>query len=240
MGKKTILDSKIIQEQMLLKSVPEMTYQALRKTILTGMLKSGEWLLQRDLADELGVGTATVRQALCRLADEGLVVSEHYKGFRVIILGENEIIDRNDIQRALCCLAVEVAISTITHEDLEKMKELLPQTFASDVDPLVARKAHEAFHWTIFRSTGRDHLIRLLGQYWDSARWQATIKQNTPEEQEEWERMCRLYNTEIFDALNEHDGGRANRAYVEFWNDDLKLVLGLMRRIRPPENEEVS
>jgi len=237
MARDRLLDPTLVRENMRSLSLPDRVYQILRDSILSGQIHSGVWLRQRDLAEEMGVGTATVRQALCRLADEGLVLNQTHKGFRTTILGVDEMVDRNGIQSALTGLAVEVAAQRILRQDLLRMRGLLPATLETETDWATAHRAHDEFHWIAFRASGRAHLLRLLETYWDTSRWQLTMRLNTPDEIREWARICRTYNTQILEALEAGDGRRAREAFEHFWEDDLRLVLRLADRIRPEAQE---
>lgn len=59
------------------------TYAALRRQILDGVLASGAMALEGELAASLGVSRTPVRQALVRLADEGLIELRPRHGMRV-------------------------------------------------------------------------------------------------------------------------------------------------------------
>lgn len=59
-------------------TLSEKTYHELRRKVLTGELRAGSQLVNRSLAEELDVSLAPVREAIHRLATEGLV--EHVPG----------------------------------------------------------------------------------------------------------------------------------------------------------------
>lgn len=60
----------------------------IERLILEGALHPGEALLpERELAERLGTSRPTLREALKRLEDQGLLVNEHGRGTRVASLG---------------------------------------------------------------------------------------------------------------------------------------------------------
>ncbi len=59
-------------------TLAEKTYQQLRRKVLRGELQPGDQLVNRTLAEEMGVSLAPVREAIHRLATEGLV--QHVPG----------------------------------------------------------------------------------------------------------------------------------------------------------------
>ncbi|KAA9164009.1 GntR family transcriptional regulator [Amycolatopsis acidicola] len=64
---------------------------ALRSFITSGDVEPGARLTEIDLSERLGVGRATLRTVLARLADEGLVVKKPYAGWHVIELDEQAV-----------------------------------------------------------------------------------------------------------------------------------------------------
>ena len=68
MVKRPLLEPASVQSDLISTGLPEQAYKIIRKAIVSGRIKSGVWLRQRELARELGVGTSTVREALKRLA----------------------------------------------------------------------------------------------------------------------------------------------------------------------------
>ena len=64
-------------------SVVDQVYAAIRERITSGSLARGARIHQEDLAEELGVSRTPVREALRRLAAEGLVEMRTNRGARV-------------------------------------------------------------------------------------------------------------------------------------------------------------
>lgn len=65
----------------------------MRDDVLTGSLKPGEKLRADFLRDRYDVGTSPVREALNRLAADGLVVHEDQRGFRVSSVSKAELVE---------------------------------------------------------------------------------------------------------------------------------------------------
>jgi DNA-binding GntR family transcriptional regulator len=59
------------------------TYESLRESICTGALPPGEQLIQRELANRLGVSRLPVHEALQQLRQEGFVVETGRRGLVV-------------------------------------------------------------------------------------------------------------------------------------------------------------
>ena len=76
-------------------------YQKLRADILSGVLPPGHKLKFDVLQSELGYSASPLREALTRLSADGLVTSEHHRGFSVAEISYHEL---KDITRLRCLL----------------------------------------------------------------------------------------------------------------------------------------
>ena len=62
------------------RSLRDRAYDDIREAILTGALRPGERIKERDVAAQMGISTTPVKEALRRLEQEGLVVSQPRRG----------------------------------------------------------------------------------------------------------------------------------------------------------------
>ncbi|MFZ0381273.1 MAG: GntR family transcriptional regulator, partial [Solirubrobacteraceae bacterium] len=76
-------ESAAAPDRLNIASVVDQVYTAIRERISSGSLPRGERVHQEDLAEELGVSRTPVREALRRLAAEGLVEMRTNRGARV-------------------------------------------------------------------------------------------------------------------------------------------------------------
>lgn len=76
-------------------------YHILRADILRGTLAPGQKLKFDIMQTELGYSASPLREALTRLTSDGLVVSEHHRGFTVSEISSEEL---QDICRMRCLL----------------------------------------------------------------------------------------------------------------------------------------
>ena len=75
------------------RSLREDTADTIRRAIVTGDLRPGQKLREVALAQDLGISRPTLREALQRLVNEGLLAQEHHRGFSVATLDDNEVRD---------------------------------------------------------------------------------------------------------------------------------------------------
>ena len=83
------------------RSVVGLAYDEIRKLIVAGSLAPGSRLAQGELADSLGISRGSVREALRRLAGDGLVEFEVNRGFFVAEAGLDDVRQRLEARLAL-------------------------------------------------------------------------------------------------------------------------------------------
>ena len=93
------------------KTIREKVYEYLREGILSGKIKSGDRLVESDLAERIGTSRTPVREALHTLEREGLIESLHRVGYVVRPINESEVSELCQIRLALEALALRWALS---------------------------------------------------------------------------------------------------------------------------------
>lgn len=145
-------------------------YEELRRRILTGEIPPGSVFSQTMLAQEIGVSTTPLREALRRLAAEGMVQLDSHRDARVTPLTAEEARNLYVIRENLDPLAAELAATSRTPSDISKieaaLKRLTPLSNSSDLDALTA---HREFHRSIYLSSHNPLLIGILEGLWDKA-----------------------------------------------------------------------
>ena len=106
------------------KGAVEAAYRSIRHMILTGELRSGDKLLENNLANVIGVSRTPVREALNRLGAEGFVVLEHYRHSYVADFSHADVVEIFRLRAILEGHAASRAATRITKVDLERLEEL--------------------------------------------------------------------------------------------------------------------
>jgi DNA-binding GntR family transcriptional regulator len=161
-----------MQLQRPVPTLPELVYGHLRDRILEGTYAAGAPLRQEEIARALDVSRVPVREALTRLESEGLVVLRPRRGYMVVALTAEDILDIGDICERLEALAATEATRRRTPADVAALEAILAEmerlgalARAGDHAALGAWVAqHRAFHATLFAASGRKSLCRLLSQ----------------------------------------------------------------------------
>jgi DNA-binding GntR family transcriptional regulator len=155
----------------------ESIYLDLRRRLLSGYYQANHRLKLSDLCAEKGVSVSVVREALTRLAEQGLIQSQPNKGFFVPLYTPEEINDLAFIRMQVESLAVRLSIErgnaaweasvVATHHELG----LTPRVPA-EVDAVAGEqwsRAHAAFHAACAAACGSPRLIRLRQRLYDEA-----------------------------------------------------------------------
>lgn len=141
----------------------EAQYARLRKEILDGVYAPGAILLETALSARYGVSRTPVREALGRLAQDGLIVRST-RGFRIRQRNPEEILEIYEARIALEARSAELAARRRTDFDLARMTHLLEErreaTDAAQFGPLNNRW-HDAMRLSAHNETITDLLERV-------------------------------------------------------------------------------
>lgn len=88
-------------------SISERVTNELREAIHSGEFAPGDRLVERKLAETMGVSHIPIREALARLTDEGLVEREPRRGARVAALSATELDEISSLRAVLEGFVVE-------------------------------------------------------------------------------------------------------------------------------------
>jgi DNA-binding GntR family transcriptional regulator len=123
-------------------------YRILRDAIVTGELPPGAAIRDVELAERVGLSRTPVREALARLADDGLVETKPHSWTRVTPLGLREVRDALVVVRAMHELAVRLAVPLMTerHHDVMRAANKRFAAALADGDVQAAMDADDALH----------------------------------------------------------------------------------------------
>jgi DNA-binding GntR family transcriptional regulator len=187
-------------------SVATLAYDQIRELILSGDIAPGTRLGQVDLADRLGISRTPVREALRRLAGEGLVDFQDQRGFRVAALDLDNVVKRLEVRLILEPAAARMAAERCTDEDLAAIQATIDREAAAR-DATAAHDASREFHVRVAAATQNRELVLTLEGLWlievgrrllAQRATEATFQSGDVEEHQA-----------LLDAIRDHDGDRA-------------------------------
>lgn len=150
----------------------EQVYHTLRRHLLDGAIIAGQALQEVPLATRLGVSRTPVREALARLANEGLLVS----GGRSFVVPALTLADVDDIYEVRL-LNEPAAIRRVATRTIDAtVREPIEKALAAAIsahrrgDALSFREANTRFHGAWLALVPNARLVKVIGQYADHVR----------------------------------------------------------------------
>jgi DNA-binding GntR family transcriptional regulator len=138
----------------------------LREEILANRLQAGSELQESALAAQLGVSRAPVREALGRLATEGLVVVRPRRGAVVRELSKDDFLEAYQVREALEAMAARLATFRLDAEELTRLEQLTStmEKHAEQDEVDAFFEANAAFHAALVDASGNRRLQELYAQ----------------------------------------------------------------------------
>jgi len=187
----------------------QFAYELVRDRILAHEYGPGAVLNQATLARELGISTTPLREALRRLAAEGLIELQSHRDARVTDLSAEEARDLVEIRLALDPLAAQLAAERRTRDDLVELKAALVGLVPLPNDPALSQLvAHRRYHRAIYRAAHNDILIATLDGLWDKADRYRFVGLQEPRDQSERDARAAEHES-LLDAIAGGDGALA-------------------------------
>jgi DNA-binding GntR family transcriptional regulator len=119
-------------------SLSEHVYSRLVDAIHSGALSSGAPLHVADLATQFNVSPSPVRDAISRLAAEGLVTSNPNRRTTVVSFSRRDVAETFQIREILECGAARLAAKNVTPAQLTELRKV-----AEDCDALAGNPAQK-------------------------------------------------------------------------------------------------
>lgn len=149
--------------RMKVKTLEAQSYELMRERIITGEWAQGMHLKDHEIAAHLGVSATPVREALRKLASEGLVETVPYRGTFVMTMSHRHISELFSVRLGLELQALDAAGPFLCDDDFCEM-----QTAIDDFDSALHREnlselleSDMRFH-SLLVSAGRNEILAEL------------------------------------------------------------------------------
>ena len=139
-------------------------YPLVRRMILTGAIKPGEVIDEKDIAAQLKVSRTPVREAVKKLSDENLVEVVAQSGTRAARIDRDEIAEAFFIRRALEMESAAQAATNVADENIHRLEDIL-MLHARAIERknyVEAIENDDLFHRTIAEISGLKRLWRTI------------------------------------------------------------------------------
>lgn len=148
-------------------------YREIKALIVGNRLRGGEYLLEEDLAQAVGMSRTPLREALVQLQNDGLVAIVPRRGVRIVPLTLRDIREVYDL---LQWLESQAAHALAQRPDraapIRGLRDLVQQMNAAlaDDDIDAWSGANDAFHLALVEASGNGRLVRICENLLDQAR----------------------------------------------------------------------
>ena len=188
-------------------------YDVLRQRIATRQYAPGERLTEAEIAREFEVSRTPVRQALHRLAVEGLIEVKNGVGIRVTEVDDSELRDIYELRMALAALIGRLSprpLSAADFAELQVVKRRLEEMLKAEAEPVIGEYADlcDRFFARLNNVVGnaslrqfQDQLYNQTDRYWYGWMGKADIRREVEYFYYEVEESLRALAVNDFDAL---------------------------------------
>ena len=216
----------VAPDRLNIASVVDQVYAAIRERIADGSLPRGGRVHQEDLAEELGVSRTPVREALRRLAAEGLVEMRTNRGARVADVDQGGMRGAYEARLVVEPGAARLAAQRRQPEPLARMRSAVVDQRRAVRSVMRSFDANREFHLALVSASGNEYLVQLAERLW-VARIGATIYERQVETQERMLLDVREHE-QILEAIEAGDGRRAESLTRRHLSDAMKRSLDIL------------
>lgn len=210
------------------KSLKNLVYEHLYKSINNGHLKPGEKINENQLCKDLQVSRTPIREALIQLENEGYIHRLNRRGFVVREISQEKIREIYQIIGCLEGLAASLAVGNLSDDDFNFLRDLIAKMDLS----IEKRKIREyfaqqrSFHDVYIAASRNEELFNLI----TSLKKRFIKKAYFMHENEDflYKNLKRNNNEhkQILKMLEEGDKAGVNRFLVDVhWNYDYANIV---------------
>ena len=145
----------------------DQVYAIIWEQIVSHRLQQGDKISDLRLSEELGVSRTPVREALHRLAQDGIVRTESRRGFFVSSFSSADVREVYDIRTALEVLVVRLALSHLADGELDEAQRAVEESREQIVSGAEGAQEHwleidRAFHRMLAQKAQNRRLESML------------------------------------------------------------------------------
>jgi len=205
----------------------EAIFQKLRSLLVEGVITPGSKLNERELAESLNVSRTPIREAIKRLAADGLVELIANRGAIAVQLSHADVINTFDVIAQLEGYSGELAAKNISKAALSELEALQYEMMASYArrDLSSYYKLNLRIHHLINQAANNPVLGQLFSQV--NARIEA-LRFRSNQNGVKWEQAVEEHQ-EMIDALKAHDSERMRKVMIQHVINKRDVVIELLQ-----------
>jgi DNA-binding GntR family transcriptional regulator len=137
-------------------ALPDRIHAALKHRILTCSMQPGERIIEKDLCKEMGVSRTPVREALNRLALEGLVAITPFRGYATSPISVKQFRELCELRGIIEPESAALAAERATDANVAALRTVAELTYTRGAAQTYEAylRANSAFHLALVQSTG--------------------------------------------------------------------------------------
>jgi len=204
-------------------NLEDQVYKIIKDKIIWHEIKMGERIIDKKLAEELGVSRSMVRQALTILVKEELLIMIPRNGFYVKEMTRKEIEEIYNIRKILEAYATELAVPKITSRDIVKLEEVFKRA-KRDLEKDEVKSFIETdikLHKLLIDNCGNKCLKKMISEYNDKYAFYRIIDLNRIERAKE----SYFEHYEIFRAVKEKKVALSAKLMAKHIENAKKIIL---------------
>jgi DNA-binding GntR family transcriptional regulator len=205
----------------------EQVARKLRTMLVEGRIAAGAKLNERELSERLQVSRTPLREAIRRLAAEGLVELLPHRGAVAIQLDQREVAHSFELMAALEGLSGELAAQRIDDRELQAVRALHFEMMAAFTrrDLSAYYRLNAQIHAAINAAAKNPVLTRSYTQ--TNARLQA-LRFRSNQDERKWKRAMKEHS-QMIDLLAARDGATLRDLLVTHLHHKRDVVLEMMK-----------
>lgn len=139
-------------------------YQGLKKQIMLAELPAGQQLVELEVAKAMNCSQSTVREALMRLQEDGLIVRQGYRGTVVSSVSVAEGQESLDIRARIESRAAKFSIGNFNAQRIAALSELVQQMelAAEENDEYGLFELDQEFHRAVYEAANLPAMMPIL------------------------------------------------------------------------------
>ena len=216
----------------------EGTFQKLRSLLVEGVIAPGSKLNERELAESLNVSRTPIREAIKRLAADGLVELIANRGAIAVQLSHADVVHTFDVIAQLEGYSCELAAKNISAATLSELEALQYEMMASYARRDLSNyyKLNLRIHHLINQAANNPVLTQLFSQV--NARIEA-LRFRSNQNGVKWEKAVEEHQ-EMIDALKTHDSERMRKVMIQHVMNKRDVVIELLKSEAANTTSEIN
>jgi len=144
------------------RSLVDQAADLMRRQIVDGTIPLGARLVETTLAARYGSSRGTIRAALRRLVDEGLVTQVPYAGYRAVDFSEHDLWELFTLRATLEALGARLAAQRIDEQRIARLREAFAELLRASetADAATTSQRDQDLHHLIIRLSGHGRLLQ--------------------------------------------------------------------------------